>query len=107
MTGGAVLLAAVLVLGAGTLALRLTGPALRSRLEPTPWLQAQIDRSVTVLLSALILTSALLDGRVAAGVARPAAVAVAAVLAWKRAPFVVVVVVATVVASALRLVGVP
>jgi len=42
-----------------------------------------------------------------AGVARPAGVAVGALLAWRRAPFVVVVVAAAATAALLRLAGVP
>jgi hypothetical protein len=42
-----------------------------------------------------------------AGMARPAGVAVGAVLAWRRAPFVVVVFAAAAVAAGLRLLGVP
>jgi predicted MFS family arabinose efflux permease len=39
--------------------------------------------------------------------ARPAGVAVGALLAWRRAPFVVVVVAAAATAALLRLAGVP
>jgi branched-subunit amino acid transport protein len=105
MTSSRALLLAVLALAAGTLAMRLTGPALRSRLELTPHLKAQIDRSVAVLFCALIATSTLLDGDTPAGATRPAAVATAAVLAWRRAPFVVVVLAASATAAALRLTG--
>lgn len=59
-----------------------------------------------VLLAALVGTSALFDGAAPAGLARPAGVAVGGVLAWRGAPFVVVVVVAAVTAACLRLVGV-
>ena len=41
-----------------------------------------------------------------AGIARPAGVAVGALLAWRRAPFVVVVVAAAATAALLRLAGV-
>jgi branched-subunit amino acid transport protein len=107
MTSSRALLLAVLLLAAGTLAMRLTGPALRSWLDLTPNLHAQIDRSVAVLFCALIVTSTLLDGDSSAGAARPAAVAAAAVLAWLRAPFVVVVLAAAATAAALRLIGLP
>jgi hypothetical protein len=42
-----------------------------------------------------------------AGVARPAGVAVGALLAWRRAPFVVVVVAAAAATALPRLAGVP
>lgn len=107
MTADRDLIAAVLFLAAGTLALRLSGSLLRTRLELTPRLQALIAMSVAVLFCALIMTSALLGPDGFAGVARPTAVAVAGALAYKRAPFVVVVVAAAGTASALRLLGLP
>ncbi|HEX7746127.1 MAG TPA: AzlD domain-containing protein, partial [Micromonosporaceae bacterium] len=42
-----------------------------------------------------------------AGVARPVGVLVGVVLAWRRAPFVVVVIAAAVTAAGLRLAGLP
>ena len=97
---------AVALLAAGTLALRLAGTLLRSRVEPTPWALAFVDRAVAVLFAALVATSLLEAGHLA-GVARPAGVAVAGLLAWRRAPFVVVVLAAAAVTAGLRLLGVP
>ncbi len=96
----------VAVLAAGTLALRLTGTLLRSRVEPTPRVLALVDRGVAVLFAALVATSLLQDGSLA-GAARVAGVAVAGVLAWRRAPFVVVVLAAAATTAVLRLAGVP
>lgn len=107
MTTDRELIAAVLFLATGTLALRLAGPLLRTRLELTPRLQALIAMSVAVLFSALITTSALLGPDGFAGIARPTAVAVAGALACKRAPFVVVVLAAAGTAATLRLLGLP
>lgn len=107
MTADRDLIAAVLLLAAGTLALRLSGPLLRTRLTLTPRLQALIAMSVAVLFCALITTSAVLGPDGFAGVARPTAVAVAGVLAYRRAPFVVVVAAAAGIAGALRLLGLP
>jgi branched-subunit amino acid transport protein len=101
------LISAVLFLATGTLALRLTGPLLRTRLEFTARLQALIAMSVAVLFCALITTSALLGPDGFAGIARPTAVAVAGALAYKRAPFVVVVLAAAATAATLRLLGLP
>jgi len=47
-----------------------------------------------------------MEGTGFAGIARPAGVAVGALLAWRRAPFVVVVVAAAATAALLRLAGV-
>ena len=60
----------------------------------------------TSLLAALALTAALMESRGFAGIARPAGVAVGALLAWRRMPFVVVVVAAAATAALLRLAGV-
>lgn len=101
------LLVAVVVLAAGTYAFRFTGPLLRDRVELPGYLERIMGMATVVLLAALVATAALLDGQDFAGVARPAGVAVAGVLAWRRAPFVVVVLAAAGTAAVLRLLGVP
>ena len=106
---------AILVLAAGTYAFRLAGPLLRARLarahggeaELPPRLTEVLSTSATVLLVALIATSALTDGGSFAGIALPAGVLAGGVLAWRKAPFVVVVVAAALVAAGLRALGVP
>lgn len=107
MTSTWTLVAAVVVLGAGTFAFRYAGPVLRDRVELSPRVEQLMAVSAIVLLAALVATAALLDGQSFAGVARPAGVAVGGLLAWKRAPFVVVVVAAAATAAVLRLLGVP
>jgi hypothetical protein len=59
------------------------------------------------MLAALVATTALTQGHGFAGLARPAGVLVAGVLAWRRAPFVVVVIAAAAVTALLRLAGLP
>jgi branched-subunit amino acid transport protein len=106
---------AILVLAAGTYAFRLAGPLLRARLakahgdEATlpPRLAELLSTAATVLLVALVATSALTDAGSFAGLALPAGVLAGGVLAWRKAPFVVVVVVAALVAAGLRALGVP
>ncbi len=98
MTGWAAVLAACAV----CLALKLAGYA-----APQEWLDrprvARTAALVTVaLLSALVAVQTLASGRALAVDARVPAVAVAAVLLWRRAPFVVVVVAAAGTAAALR-----
>ena len=102
-----VLLAGIAVLAVGTYAFRVAGPLLGARLAPGPRAQQLVDTATVVLLSALVATSALVAGHGWAGVARPAGVLVAGVLAWRKAPFVVVVIAAAAVAAGLRLLGVP
>jgi branched-subunit amino acid transport protein len=102
-----VLVVSAVVLGVGTFAFRFAGPVLRTRMEISPRLERLMAVSAIVLLTALVATAALLDGPEFAGFARPAGVAVGGVLAWRRAPFVVVVVAAALTAAGLRLLGVP
>jgi branched-subunit amino acid transport protein len=108
-------LTAILVLAVGTYAFRLAGPLLRTRLAKAhggeaalpPRLTELLSTAATVLLVALIATSALTEGGSFAGIALPAGVLAGGVLAWRKAPFVVVVIVAALVAAGLRVLGVP
>lgn len=98
---------AIVALAGGTYAFRLAGPLLRSRISVSDNVRRYLALAAVALLAALVATAALTDGGGFAGVARPAGVAVGAVLAWRRLPFVVVVVAAAVTAALLRLLGVP
>jgi hypothetical protein len=80
MTNTPLLVGAMLVLAIGTYAFRLAGPALRSRVEFPPAVEKLMERPVGVLVGGL--------------------------LAWRKAPFVVVVLGAAVCTALLRLVGV-
>ncbi|MYW68145.1 AzlD domain-containing protein [Streptomyces sp. SID8379] len=100
-------LVAVLVLAAGTYAFRLAGPLLHGRVELPPRVQELLTTGATVLLVALLATGALMAGHGFAGWARPAGVLAGGVLAWRRAPFAVVVVAAAGVTALLRLAGLP
>jgi len=95
------------VLAVGTFAFRFAGPALRSRITLSARVQYLMTLATVVLLAALVVTSGLLEGGEFVGPARPAGVLVGGVLAWRRAPFVVVVLAAAAVAAGLRLLGVP
>ncbi|APU14224.1 MULTISPECIES: AzlD domain-containing protein [Actinoalloteichus] len=97
----------VLVLAAGTYLLRLAGPLLRGRIEVSERARQLLATAATTLLTALLFTAALTEAGGFAGWARPAGVAVGAVLAWRRAPFVVVVIAAALTAAGLRLLGIP
>ncbi|MCE6998816.1 AzlD domain-containing protein [Saccharothrix sp. S26] len=100
-------LAAVLVLAAGTYAFRLAGPLLRDRLTLSERVKLLMSTSATVLLFALVATSSLTKGQGFAGLALPLGVLVGGVAAWRKAPFVVVVVLAAATTAGLRFVGVP
>jgi branched-subunit amino acid transport protein len=102
-----VMLAGILVLAVGTFSLRLAGPLLRTRFELPERAQQVMAAAAIVLLAALVATAALTDGHGGAGIARPAGVLVGGVLAWRKAPFVLIVVAAAATAAGLRLLGVP
>jgi hypothetical protein len=101
------LLAGIAVLAVGTFTFRLAGPLLGDRLAPGPRTRRLIDAAAVVLLTALVATVSLTAGQSFAGVARPAGVLVAGLLAWRRAPFVAVVLAAAATTAMLRLLGVP
>ncbi|WP_129669687.1 AzlD domain-containing protein [Phytoactinopolyspora endophytica] len=100
------LVLATIVLGAGTFAFRLAGPLLRERVELSPRVEKLLGVAAVVLLAALVGTTALLDEQEFVGFARPAGVAVGGILAWKKAPFFVVVLAAAGTAAGLRVLGV-
>ncbi|KUL28311.1 AzlD domain-containing protein [Streptomyces regalis] len=98
--------AMILTLAVGTYAFRLAGPLLHGRLELSPRVQELLSASAIVLLVALLATGALTEGGGFAGWARPTGVLVGGVLAWRRAPFPVVVLGAAGATAVLRAMGV-
>jgi branched-subunit amino acid transport protein len=101
------LIIATVVLGAGTFAFRFAGPVLRVRVTLSPRSERLMATAAVVLLAALVAIAALTEGHEFAGFARPAGVLVGGVLAWRKAPFVVVVLAAAATAALLRVAGVP
>jgi branched-subunit amino acid transport protein len=97
--------AMILALAVGTYAFRLVGPALHGRVELPARTQELLAAGAVVLLTALLATGALTEGGGFAGWARPIGVLVGGVLAWRRAPFVVVVLGAAGTAALLRASG--
>lgn len=98
---------AVLILALGTYGFRVAGPLLRDRVELTERARELMSAAALVLLVSLVVTASLMDGRHFAGVALPAGVLAGGLLAWRKAPFVVVVIVAAATTAGLRLLGVP
>lgn len=106
MKDNTLLLAGVLILAAGTYACRLAGQVFRTRIAIPERQVRLLESGAVVLLAALTAVTAFTAGHQFAGVARPAGVAVAGLLAWRRAPFVVVVLAAAATAAVLRRLGV-
>jgi len=107
MKDSTLVVAGIATLSAGTLAFRLSGPALRRRLAFPLWAERLLEAAAVVMLAALVATTALTKGHGFAGLARPAGVLVGGVLAWRKAPFLVVVIAAAGTTAVLRLLGVP
>lgn len=107
MSGSLLLISSIAVLAAGTYGFRLAGPVLRERFTISVRSERVLAGAAVVLLAAVVATSALTEDQGFAGWARPAGVAVAGVLAWRKAPFVLVVLAAAGTAAGLRLLGVP
>ena len=99
--------AGIITLSAGTLAYRLSGPAQRQRVAFPPWAEHLLEAAAVVMLTALVAITALTKGHGFAGLARPAGVLAGGVLAWRKAPFLVVVIAAAGTTAVLRLLGLP
>jgi branched chain amino acid efflux pump len=96
---------ALLALSAVSYALKAAGPVLAGGRALGPRLTRMLDLVAVPLLAALILTQTVGDAHRLVLDARLPALAVAAVLVWRRAPFLVVVVAAAVTAALLRALG--
>ena len=105
MKDTALVVAGMATLAAGTYAFRLAGQVLRARISFPPRATRLLEAAAVILLAALVATTALTEGRGFSGFARPAGVLVAGVLAWRRTPFLVVVLAAAAVTALLRLAG--
>lgn len=94
--------AALLVLAAGSYALKAVGPMLVGDRE----LSAEVSRLLALvavpLLAALIAVQTFADGEALTIDARAPALGVAAVLVWRKAPFLVVVIAAAATAALWR-----
>ena len=92
----------LLALCAVSYALKAVGPLLAGGRELAPQVRRALDLVAVPLLAALIVVQTLGDGHRLVIDARVAALAVAAVLVWRRAPFLVVVLAAAGTAALLR-----
>jgi branched-subunit amino acid transport protein len=95
----------LLALCATSYALKAVGPLLAGGRELGPEARRALDLVPVPLLAALILVQTLGDGHRLVIDARVPAIGVAAVLVWRRAPFLVVVLAAAGAAALLRALG--
>lgn len=94
--------AALLVLAAGSYALKAAGLLLLGQREPSPRVARLLALLAVPLLAALIVVQTLGDGKRLVLDARLPALAVAAVCVWRGAPFLVTVLAAAAAAALLR-----
>jgi branched-subunit amino acid transport protein len=96
---------ALLALCAISYALKASGPVLAGGRQLRPAVRQALDLVAVPLLGALILVQTLGDGHRLVLDARVPALGVAAILVWRRAPFLVVVLAAAATAALLRALG--
>jgi branched-subunit amino acid transport protein len=96
---------ALLALCAASYGLKAVGPLLAGGRQLGPRLRRTLDLVAVPLLAGLILVDTLGDGRRLVFDARLPALVVAAVLVWRRAPFLVVVLAAAATAALVRALG--
>ena len=101
------MIAVIAVLAVGTYGLRLAGVVLGDRLRLSDSVARLLPLAAVALLAALAATSALTSSGHFAGVARPIGVLAGVLAAWRRLPFVAVVLIAAATTAALRLLGLP
>jgi hypothetical protein len=93
---------AVVVVGAGTIALKATGPALVSRRALPPRAMALVAVLAPAVLAALVITQAFAHERRLVLDARAAGLGAGAIAALLRAPLFAVIVVAAAATAAVR-----
>jgi branched-subunit amino acid transport protein len=96
---------ALLALCAISYALKASGPVLAGGRGLRPPIRAALDLVAVPLLAALIVVQTLGDGHRLVLDGRAPALGVAAILVWRRAPFLVVVLAAAATAALLRALG--
>ncbi|MCM6777680.1 AzlD domain-containing protein [Nocardia sp. CDC159] len=99
------LIAGAIALAVGTYAIRFAGPLLRRRINVPPHVTDLLETGSVVLLTALAVTELMPSGH-KVGFALPAGALVAVVLAWRRAPLIVVALTAAATTALLRVLGV-
>ncbi|HEY9311078.1 AzlD domain-containing protein [Williamsia sp.] len=101
------LLVGIAALALGTFAFRFAGPLLAGRWTIPERFEQLTAIGTVVLLTALVATATFIEDREISSPARIIGVGVGGVLAWRRVPFVAVVVAAAGSTALLRLVGMP
>jgi len=106
MNSHLLMIAGIALLAIGTYAFRLAGFKLGSRMAFTDTTRTLIANAATTLLLSVAVIATFLEGEHFAGFARLTGVAVAAVLAWRKVPLIVVILTAAAVTAATRWLGI-
>ena len=95
----------LIVLATGTFALKAAGPLLLGGRQLPERVQHVVDLLPAALLAALALVSTVGDGRALSIDPRLVGLVAAAVALWRRAPFVIVIVIASASTAVVRLIS--
>ncbi len=105
MSQPSLVIAGIALLAGGTYLLRVVGFKLGSRMSFTDNSRALIADAATTLLLSVAVIATLLEGQHFAGFARLAGVVVAAILAWRKVPLIIVILAAAAVTATARWLG--
>ncbi|MEA1063960.1 AzlD domain-containing protein [Apirhabdus apintestini] len=106
MTSVPVVIGGIIMLSVGTWLMRFAGARLGNRLPLTERHKMLLNDAATTLLFSAALAATFYEDTHFSGVARVAGVLVGIVLAWRKAPLMVVLVCAALVTAGLRFAGV-
>lgn len=100
-----ILVASMIALALGTYLFRWSGPALRDRIRFPARTIRLLEVGAVVLIAALVAVTTLPTASGEFGLALPAGVLVAGLLAWRKQPILVVILAAAATTALLRLLG--
>ncbi|CAH0232837.1 branched-chain amino acid transport [bacteria symbiont BFo1 of Frankliniella occidentalis] len=106
MPAHSLIISGIAILALGTWLMRFAGAKLGNRMALSENARTLLSDAATTLLFAVALANTLYEGVHFAGIARVAGVAVAVLLAWRKAPLIVVIFAAALVTALLRYAGV-
>lgn len=99
------LILGIFILVMGSYAFRLSGPYLRQHFPNIAEFESLSNELTLILLFSLAITAALFEAGEFSGIARICSFLLAAYLAYKRVPLLIIVILASTTAALLRLLG--
>ncbi len=92
----------IVVLAAGSVALKVTGPLLAGGRTPPPWADRVVALLAPALIASLVVVATITDGQTVRVDARAVGVVAGALALWWRAPLVLALLIAATATAALR-----